>query len=442
MQRLSVGLLAIGAGMVLSACGGGGGGGGKGGSGGAALGANAVPLPMMPGLEMVTHIASRDLDGDGRDDLILLVAPPGYGAGARIQAVINRAGGFETDGQYFPDHLFAGDERWLESASLVDLNADGVPDIVSHLDMGSSPVAVLVWDGAAGHYAPPAHPGNAFAQNLTGYVAIDADADGDIDLLARNDQHQWYLLENDGTGQFSFHGTALFTSDSDTYFIYHPVVLDVDSDGRDDLIFGGPRYQGGWVDQQEPLVVMLNGVAGWTQEDNATVFSGDEPAFTHLRLTRKADFNGDGQADIVIANHGYDAGGMTGEYNGLLLNTGNGGFAVDTTSAPFSYRGFTHALATGDLDNDGDTDIVFVDITGTDVDYRGKVRALYNDGHGDFTSRTVMLSHEYALAAGDGWTAAALVELDGDGYLDLVLGGMNERSPSIVLFNDGQGYFR
>src|SRR5690606_34240160 len=49
MQRLSVGLLVIGAGMVLSACGGGGGGGGNSGSGGAALGANAVPLPTMPG---------------------------------------------------------------------------------------------------------------------------------------------------------------------------------------------------------------------------------------------------------------------------------------------------------------------------------------------------------------------------------------------------------
>src|SRR5690606_29936982 len=126
--------------------------------------------------------------------------------------------------------------------------------------------------------------------------------------------------------------------------------------------------------------------------------------------TRKADFNGDGLADIVIANHGYDAGGMTGEYNGLLLNTGNGGFTVDTTSAPFNYRGFTHALAVGDLDQDGDTDIVFVDITGGDVDYRGKIRVLYNDGNGQFDSRIARLSHEYAVTV-DGWTAAALVDL-------------------------------
>ena len=428
-------------GATLTACGGGGSSSGGSNGGGADLGANAMVLPAMPGLEMVTHIEPRDLDGDGRQDLIMLVAPPSYGAGARLQAVMNRVEGFEIDNQYFPASLFAGNERWLESAVQVDLDGDGALDIVAHLDLQSSPVAVLMWDAAAQQFSKPAEAENAFTSGLTGYVAIDADADGDVDLLARDEQQRWYLLSNDGDGRFTRSTTPLFTAQSNAYFVYHPVVLDVDGDGRDDLIFGGPRYLGGWVDQAEPLVVMMNGVAGWTQADNSAVFTGDAPEFTHLRLTRTADFNNDGHVDVVIVNHGYDAGGMSGEYNGLLLNTGNGSFVVNTTSAPFNYRGFTHALAVGDLDQDGDVDIVFVDITGADVDYRSKIRLLYNDGNGQFSTRIARLSHDYAMTAGS-WTAAALTDLDGDGYPDLVLGAMSGEGSSIVLYNDGRGYFR
>lgn len=208
---------------------------------------------------------------------------------------------------------------------------------------------------------------------------------------------------------------------------------------RNDLIFGGPRYNSGWVDEKVPLTVVLSTAGGKVQADNEAIFSGDAPSFTHLRLTRTADFNNDGYLDIAIANHGYDAGGLSGEYNGLLLNSRAGGFIVDTSAPAFNYRGFTHAMAVGDIDNDGDVDIVYVDITGDDVNYRTPVRILYNDGAGSFRHESPAFSHDYATQQELSWTAAALADLDGDGYLDLIVGAMNSRGRNMVFYNDGRG---
>jgi DNA/RNA endonuclease YhcR with UshA esterase domain len=85
----------------------------------------------------------------------------------------------------------------------------------------------------------------------------------------------------------------------------------------------------------------------------------------------------------------------------------------------------------------GNIDIVFSDILGNDVSNRNKIRVLLNDGTGNFTRHgdAVQANRRHA------WTATRLVDLDGDGHLDLVLGGMSSEHPTMVYWGDGSGSF-
>lgn len=89
-----------------------------------------------------------------------------------------------------------------------------------------------------------------------------------------------------------------------------------------------------------------------------------------------ADFNGDGYPDIAIAN--TEASFLT-----VLLGNGKGRF-VQAPGSPFSVhsRPHTHGIATGDLDGDGNLDLV------TDSWGENKVVALFGDGKAGFGNET------------------------------------------------------
>ncbi|MDO7877299.1 FG-GAP-like repeat-containing protein [Hymenobacter sp. ASUV-10] len=128
-----------------------------------------------------------------------------------------------------------------------------------------------------------------------------------------------------------------------------------------------------------------------------------------------ADFNGDGNPDLVAANY---QGGMA-YYQG----NGNGGFAA---AVLYNAGAQVHSVATGDLDNDGDVDVVA-------ANYSGSNALIYlNNGSGTFVGSTA--------AVGAGPTCVALGDVDGDGDLDLVTAGYSANTASIRL-NNGSGIF-
>ncbi|HJQ84481.1 MAG TPA: CRTAC1 family protein, partial [Candidatus Binatia bacterium] len=99
----------------------------------------------------------------------------------------------------------------------------------------------------------------------------------------------------------------------------------------------------------------------------------------------------------------------------LFLNRGDGTFTASKALARQGTRGNGAAVVFGDVDDDGDLDLVVVQ---SGIEGADEPDALWlNDGHGAFTAGA-------PIPAGDDRHAGAhLVDVDGDGRLDLLLAG-------------------
>lgn len=136
---------------------------------------------------------------------------------------------------------------------------------------------------------------------------------------------------------------------------------------------------------------------------------------THLDMV-VADFNADGDLDVALANFG------TGSVS-VALNIGKGIFDAPRTF-PTPGLAFARGLAAGDLDLDGDQDLMVGDGVSAN-----KV-ILLNDGCGSF-------DQSLAFAAGGSTIAIAVGDLDNDSDLDAV----SVFSGSFVHVNNGNATF-
>ena len=91
--------------------------------------------------------------------------------------------------------------------------------------------------------------------------------------------------------------------------------------------------------------------------------------------------------DFFIADHGYDAPPFPGWNNQLLLWTSEG-YTDASDRLPDDTTGFTHNAAVGDVDGDGDIDVLVANNGG---DFIPGPYFLLNDGAANFTSNTSRL---------------------------------------------------
>lgn len=145
--------------------------------------------------------------------------------------------------------------------------------------------------------------------------------------------------------------------------------------------------------------------------DSAQLLGSNESWFVAL-----GDVDGDGDSDMVIANDG--------EGNLVYSNDGAGLFTDSGQSLGAS--NISRSIALGDVDGDGDTDIVVAN------DGQGN-RVYLNDGSGAFSDsgQDLGLNESWSVVLGD---------VDGDGDMDMLVANYSGQG-NRVYYNDGAGLF-
>ncbi len=136
------------------------------------------------------------------------------------------------------------------------------------------------------------------------------------------------------------------------------------------------------------------------------------------------DIDNDGDLDLIAA--GEDTSGVP--LTQIFTNDGSGTFTTATGALPHVRSG---ALSLGDLDNDGDVDLI---LTGIDSSGQTVGQALLNDGQGNFSS--------YASLPGASRAASATADLTGDGRVDVIATGLGADGLPFtkMLVNTGFGF--
>ncbi|HEY3246493.1 MAG TPA: FG-GAP-like repeat-containing protein [Phycisphaerae bacterium] len=370
-----------------------------------------------------------DFDHDGDTDLVCVRKQPNTTLGGRRNVLFMNVNGVLTDqtnqyaiaandgGQGFLDltndrDVVATDvnnDGWLDIVTQPAL-AQGQPKTMSHprvyLNLGND--ANGVWQGF--FYDEPRIPQILPGPpNGCGIAAGDVTGDGFADLYivdydsVQTSPVEDILLINDGTGHFTNQtNTRLTPAMTESGFGTSCWIQDMNNDGWNDIVKNGAG----------DTRVIINGGSGFFTQQQ-TVYGGSS------YFVSTGDLNNDGKIDLVISDDGADR---------YLLNTttASGGLTTFMNNT-FSFQsggddGFGSSSRMVDLNNDGWKDVLISDV---DVDIPGCGRRLHiyrNLGNAPNVTIQEQGTAGIPVTSLTGDYDVAPIDIDGDGWKDLVLG--------------------
>jgi hypothetical protein len=274
------------------------------------------------------------------------------------------------------------------SVEVADLNGDGLEDAVVGSTGVSRSVTVLLNQGET--FLRPR--GYEIGSGVTDLELGDVNEDGHTDIVAvaGSDRAVWVLF-NDGNGVFTNRFEALSLNSGGSFKSLD--IGDVNDDGHIDAVVTQPGDSSAYV-------FLGDGEGNFTE-------SGSHGTGNDVRDVLLADLDGDDDLDIATADFADDTVSM-------LPNNGNGVFANRTSETIEDVGDGPTALAHGDLTGDGLPELVTANY------YDGSVTVLRNAADAgliDFSGRD-----DFELLAGNITTDVALGDMDNDGNLDIVAG--------------------
>jgi hypothetical protein len=330
--------------------------------------------------------AVADVDGDGRLDLFVTNI-------GRNSLYLNSEGGRFTE---CAEAWGVAGGGWNSGAAFFDYDRDGDLDLyVSRyitlepgvIERGPAVTPMSEWKGQrvfkGPHELEPAadslyrndghgrftdvtkEAGMAGAAPSFGFqpVSLDFDGDGDVDLFVANDSMANFLWRNEGNGTFTdvalMAGVA-FNANGRPQSNMGVTAEDFDDDGLIDLFIT--------TFSDDAKTLFRNGGKDWFTDVSPRAGLGGAEVFRALSWgTSLFDADNDGDLDLFVANgHIYPqadlvGGGYSyGQKDFLFLQTAPGRFknVSDAAGPAFEVKLPSRGSAVGDLDDDGDLDVV------------------------------------------------------------------------------------
>ncbi len=339
-----------------------------------------------------TSVAIGDLDGDGKDDL----AVANYNDNT-VSVLLNTSSAGTISYAAKVDFTTGGGPF---SVSIGDLNGDGKADLAV-ANPGSNTVSVLLNTGSAGtiNYA-------AKVDFTTGTTPLsvsigDLDGDGKADLAVANQSSKTVSVFRN-TGSVGSIGYAARIDFATGIAPYSVSIGDLDGDGKADLAV---------ANGSNTVSVLLNTSSAGTINYAAKVdfTTGTDPTSVSI-----GDFDGDGKADLAVANRNSNT-------VSVFRNTSSLGSISYAAKVDFTTGSQPRSVSISDLDGDGKADLAVVN-PGSNT-----VSVLLNTG----SAGTINYAAKVDFTTGFIPLSVSIGDLDGDGKADLAVANYNSSTVSV-----------
>lgn len=397
-------------------------------------------------------ITILDYDGDGDIDIYMLngVYLPGISdsEGEQFESTTNKLYRNNGDGTFTEDAAKAGidDNHWSMAAGALDYDGDGDEDIylanygpnVFYQNNGDGTFTDITKQlGLAGPETL-----NGFIKWSVGVAFLDFNNDQRTDIMVGNflafDPDYVSLSGPDlmpHPAEYKGQATMMYEQQADGTFkevskklgLFYPdskcmglTVFDYDSDGDLDIFQGN--------DHQMNFMFKNNGAGYFTE---VGIVSGlvvnDKGSVTGSMHGTIGDVDGDGLIDILVTDLKYGA---------LYRNLGNGLYEDITrksgVASAFTGKGQWGA-AFVDYDNDGDLDIFSANGTAEELILQYPL-LLENNGKGNF--KDIGKEKSTYFQGKRSGRAAAVLDYDNDGDIDIIVSHLDEKSTPVLLKNN------
>lgn len=361
----------------------------------------ASPIDAASGsVQGVSSLAVGDLNGDGRGDVVAIEG--GKHAGGRMTFAWFAAP--SSLSAAWTRYDFGNDSQlrsFLGAAQLADMDNDGDLDLIVSSDNHSggtrqADIYVYLNPGEANVTAfwsfERVTPNTLELHHINDMEIADMDGDGKLDIVVRSLQpNEIHIFFQNTISTYTQKIIATDISSSEGL-----AVGLLDSDQLPDMTFTGH-----WLKSPSN-----------PRSQNYTKLNIDSNYKNNNQNTKEAigDIDGDGLDDVIIApaeefRNGGDA------VFAWYKNPGNTSANNWQQNTILALTNNIHTVKLGDLDNDGDLDVITGQPWSNSVSSIS-VRAYYNNGSGVFGAAQI-------IESGKGLYSGVVYDIDGDGDLDI-----------------------
>lgn len=291
------------------------------------------------------HVEIRDFDGDGDNDLIVAVLGMLFPNNDKIGSVVV----LENDGKCnFNKHIVAEKIARVSDARIGDLDGDGDMDIaVAQFGYDDGETR---WIENLGNWKFKSHS----LQNISGPINVeltDIDSDGDLDIISLVSQ-EWeeiYCFVNNGKGNFQ--PKLLWGSNNEDFGSSGISLADLNKDGNMDILY----TNGDAFDYVPPVPRPWHGVQWLENKGNLNFEFHRICNFAGAFSARTADIDQDNDMDIFVVS-GFNLWDKPDSESFIWLENIGG---MQFRKHPAAYSP-THLLTLelADFNNDGNMDMV------------------------------------------------------------------------------------